>query len=166
MKNFKVPFVLGIDKEEEEKKKGKKKARKGRGKELDLPYFLTWWKPYQRGVKLHKQRSTNNDNQNCITNKKSKEIHLLEIDGHEFVLLACGESYNKRIRDNIFLRAKKIKAVINPCHTAGYGFNEGVKALKNWSDEVNICSPCHMKRGKFYRYLKEGEIKQLISITI
>lgn len=107
------------------------------------PMYGYAWSPTEKVTHCWRQRSTNNDNQWCVDDKRCKEVRLLIIGDEALGVLMCGEIFNQRIRDALRNHEPRPKVVADLGHIGDkFRVHWGMKGLGE--GEQGIASMCSL----------------------
>ncbi len=83
-----------------------------------LPFWLFAWAPDMPDHIEWRQRSTTYNNYRLAPSPECSERRLLNINGHQVDVVACGEGFNRTLRASMEQQPKKTRAVVIAAHTA------------------------------------------------
>jgi hypothetical protein len=153
-----IAVAVGIDRFQG----AKSKKKKGTPIPYTEPSFVVTWSPQQRKQRWRQRSSTRKD-QRFISDKDCARSQTLSVSGRKVEILACGEIFNKRIRNNIIDRHPF--ALIDLGHEGkGFRVDPSLKLLARNDMHTFCCTHANVKDATKRAFAPGGD-KKSISAT-
>jgi hypothetical protein len=154
-----IAVAVGID--SSQGRKSKKKNKNKAPRPYTEPSFAVTWSPQQRKQRWRQRSSTSKD-QRFPSDEVCARPQTLAVAGKEIEVLACGELFNKRIRDSIIGRQRRPEALVDLSHD-GKGFRaDRSMRLLSQNGMYTFCSTHANLKGAMKRAFFPGGHKRRI----